>query len=302
MWLHVIMLWPECTQLVNRLVTTGMPPGLLVNLPHLAVTVEAGTEKGRFEDSKSVAVAQTTEIVLSKTFKSKSTSTPKVALQHSKASESLTSTSDNTRHYFLCRCIKWILCTQCVITAAKNTKSIPLKTKKVLQNFQNLHSLPGATCNFQEDQLPCPHVWLLAPGHSAWHHNPPQAKPAARNARTWAISRGFKPTSWWLFRHDRDSQWLVALGSLYCAVWIHQPYLLLMVALGYPKPRSHNKPLNISHFVETQEPHPLQKFPHILTTIFQQKRPSHMPKQGRKSRVTLESLWGMCRGAVWPSP
>ncbi len=27
-----------------------------------------------------------------------------------------------------------------------------------------------------------------------------------------------------------------------------------------------------------------------------------MPKQGRKSRVTLESLWGMCRGAVWPSP
>lgn len=65
-----------------------MPPGLLVNLPHLAVTVEAGTEKGRFEDSKSVAVAQTTEIVLSKTSKSKSTSTPKVALQHSKASES----------------------------------------------------------------------------------------------------------------------------------------------------------------------------------------------------------------------
>lgn len=112
-----------------------MPPGLLVNLPHLAVTVEAGTEKGRFEDSKSVAVAQTTEIVLSKTFKSKSTSTPKVALQHSKASESLTSTSDNTRHYFLCRCIKWILCTQCVITAAKNTKSIPLKTKKVLQKL-----------------------------------------------------------------------------------------------------------------------------------------------------------------------
>ena len=68
-------------------------------------------------------------------FKSKSTSTPKVALQHSKASESLTSTSDNTRHYFLCRCIKWILCTQCVITAAKNTKSIPLKTKKVLQKL-----------------------------------------------------------------------------------------------------------------------------------------------------------------------
>lgn len=86
-------------------------------------------------DSKSVAVAQTTEIVLPKTFKSKSTSTPKVALQQSKASESLTSTSDNTQHYFLCRCIKWILCTQCVTTAAKNTKSIPLKTKKVLQKL-----------------------------------------------------------------------------------------------------------------------------------------------------------------------
>ena len=123
-------------------------------------------------------------------------------------------------------------------------------------------SHPCATCSSALHRWSYPHVSLPAPAPPEWHRDPLQNS-AARNGQTSLLD---------------------AAG---------------MLRSGGPFGRG-NKILSLQRVSGRQNaqlfPLPTDPVPAAATSC--SLMPSDPPKQGRRSRVTLESLCGMCRGAV----